>query len=118
MNTETLTANLRRAIDNDDGYHIGLYGEEACRRLMQQKRALDAFESRRDAARGADMHAPDTEPAPAESGRETAIVHCCVNCRWYVPERSSYDMGFDGECRRFPEWSTRTESDWCGEWSE
>lgn len=257
MKTETLAANLRNAISSGDSYHIELYGEEACRRLVQQKDALDALQAQRDAARAAVMEKRDTEPVADDSACETAIrtennwlrdewlrlfdvlnvgdaervldieyegapapseaaidaltpkptpdmeenperetelqqlakerdwlynewlrvldelgygedaeriidrdddsadapstvvldelwkqrvtttALCsevarmepakepepeserkCRTCKWYVPEQLRCDIGWDGECHRYPDWITRVDADWCGEWEE
>ena len=196
MNTETLATNLRNAIASNDKYHVGLYGEEACRRLMQQQRALDALKKRQDAARGADTDGRDTEPATDETASETELqalakerdwlynewlrvldelgrddaerildmeddsadppatvvldelwkqrvtttALCsevarmepepakepepergtCDNCGWFERCEScnSYDVGWDGECHRYPEPSSHDDDDWCGEWVE
>ena len=111
MGTKTLVKNLRAAIAEDDKYHIALYGEEACRKLLQQKRALDAFESQRDAARGADADRHDTEPAP---GKTAPQGRTCGSCRWW--HKWSW-MEKSGDCHRYPRGISCDSNQWCGEWS-
>lgn len=112
MGTKTLVKNLRKAIAEDDRYHIALYGEEACRRLLQQKRALDAFESQREAARTPDADKPDTEPAAEQTGPQERT---CGSCRWWCKWSWSNDAG---DCRRYPEAIGALDTGWCGEWQE
>ena len=86
MNTETLASNLRNAIASNDKYHVGLYGEEACRRLMQQQMALDALKKRQDAARVAISDGRDTEPATGETARETELQDFKQENDWLAGE--------------------------------
>ena len=102
MNTETLANNLRNAIAFNDKYHVELYGEEACRRLMQQQRALDALKERQDAARGADTDGRDTEPATDETARETELQALAKERDWLYNEwmRVLDELGYGEDAER------------------
>lgn len=58
------------------------------------------------------------EVARMEPAKETERK--CESCKWFDRDepRSSYDVGWDGECHRYPEPSTHDDDDWCGEWEE
>ena len=102
MKTETLAANLRNAISSGDKYHIELYGEEACRRLVQQKDALDALQAQRDAARAAVMERRDTKPTADETAREAELQQLAKERDWLYNEwmRVLDELGYGEDAER------------------
>ena len=76
------------------------------------KRALDAFESQREAVRNLAADNRDTEPEPGESGHQERT---CGSCRWW----HKWSWGTDaGDCHRYPKAIGMLETGWCGEWKE
>ena len=80
-------------------------------------RVLDRDDELVDPPATVALNAITPKPTPAmEENPERDVIRTCINCRWYVADRRRYEQGWDGDCRRYPEWSARNDSDWCGEW--